>query len=146
MGGRLSMPRGPDGVTEASKPTASPRLSRNRGIINGRVRKHGASAHLDAALLMLLADGHGAPGGLDHGWPPLRLRQNVDTGGKAERAETPRSRRWTVELAQGDTLREALQTDFSRANKDKVTQGEPKVRTERSAEEERLRKMMGKDD
>jgi hypothetical protein len=41
---------------------------------------------------------------------------------------------------------EASSTDFSRANKDKVTQGEPKVRTERSAEEERLRKMMGKDD
>ena len=46
--------------------------------------------NLDAALLMLLADGHGAPGRLDHGWPPLRLRENIDTGGEAKRAETPR--------------------------------------------------------
>ena len=35
MGGRLSMPRGPDGMNEISKPTS---FSRNRGIINGRVR------------------------------------------------------------------------------------------------------------
>lgn len=41
MGGRLSMPRGPDGISETSKPTSSPtpaRLRRNGGIINGRVR------------------------------------------------------------------------------------------------------------
>lgn len=44
------------------------------------------------------------------------------------------------------TLKEALQADFSRAKKDKTTQEEPRARTERSAEEERLRKMMGKDD
>jgi hypothetical protein len=40
MGGRLSMPKGPDGLSEASKPTsanAPARLSRSRGIINGRV-------------------------------------------------------------------------------------------------------------
>lgn len=40
MGGRLSMPKGADGMSEISKPTSSnakARLSRNRGIINGRV-------------------------------------------------------------------------------------------------------------
>jgi hypothetical protein len=62
-------------------------------------------------------------------------KESMRRHGQLERVDNGRS-----------TLREALQTDFSRANKDKVTQGEPKVRTERSAEEERLRKMMGKDD
>jgi hypothetical protein len=37
MGGRLSAPRGPDGVNESSKPTSPARLTRSRGIINGRV-------------------------------------------------------------------------------------------------------------
>ena len=40
MGGRLSIPKAADGMSEISKPTsgsASARLSRNRGIINGRV-------------------------------------------------------------------------------------------------------------
>ena len=44
------------------------------------------------------------------------------------------------------TLKEALQADFSRSKKEKVAREETKARTERSAEEERLRKMMGKDD
>ncbi|KAF1970513.1 hypothetical protein BU23DRAFT_556728, partial [Bimuria novae-zelandiae CBS 107.79] len=44
-----------------------------------------------------------------------------------------------------NTLREALEADFSRKKKEKVVQEEAKVRTERSPEEERLRKMMGKD-
>lgn len=44
------------------------------------------------------------------------------------------------------TLGEALRADFSRTKKEKVTHEETKVRTERSAEEERLRKMMGKED
>jgi hypothetical protein len=44
------------------------------------------------------------------------------------------------------TLKEALQADFSRSKKDKVVKEETKVRAERSAEEDRLRRMMGKDD
>jgi hypothetical protein len=41
MGGRLSKPKGPDGMSEAPAPTtanAQARLSRSRGIVNGRVR------------------------------------------------------------------------------------------------------------
>jgi hypothetical protein len=41
MGGRLSKPKAPDGMSEAPKPAtaeAAARLSRSRGIINGRVR------------------------------------------------------------------------------------------------------------
>ena len=40
MGGRLSMPKAADGLSETSKPTsanARARLTRGRGIINGRV-------------------------------------------------------------------------------------------------------------
>jgi hypothetical protein len=42
MGGRLSMPKAADGISETSKPTsanARARLTRGGGIINGRVRK-----------------------------------------------------------------------------------------------------------
>lgn len=41
MGGRLSVPKAADGISEAPKPASAngPRLSRNRGIINGRVRR-----------------------------------------------------------------------------------------------------------
>jgi hypothetical protein len=40
MGGRLSMPKAADGLSEAPKSTAgdaAARLTRNKGIINGRV-------------------------------------------------------------------------------------------------------------
>lgn len=62
-------------------------------------------------------------------------KESMRRHGRLERVDNDRS-----------TLKEALQADFSRPKKEKVAQEETKVRTERSAEEERLRKMMGKDD
>lgn len=75
MGGRLSMPRGADGMSETSKPTSSParaRLTRSRGIINGRVWNHLLPA--EAYMLTQCADSDGPPRGIDNGRPPLRLR------------------------------------------------------------------------
>lgn len=62
-------------------------------------------------------------------------KESMRRHGQLERVDNDRS-----------TLKEALQADFSRSKKEKVAQEETKVRTERSAEEDRLRKMMGKDD
>jgi hypothetical protein len=64
-------------------------------------------------------------------WHKESLRRH----GQIERVDNDRS-----------TLKEALQADFSRSKKDKVVKEETKVRAERSAEEDRLRRMMGKDD
>lgn len=60
-------------------------------------------------------------------------KESMRRHGQLERVENDRN-----------TLKEALQSDFSRAKKENVP--EVKARTERSAEEEQLRKMMGKDD
>ena len=60
-------------------------------------------------------------------------KESMRRHGQLERVENDRN-----------TLKEALQSDFSRAKKEKTP--EVKARAERSAEEERLRKMMGKDD
>jgi hypothetical protein len=43
------------------------------------------------------------------------------------------------------TIKEAFMADMSRKKKEKTSREEPKAQTERSAEEDRLRKMMGKD-
>ncbi|KAJ4358003.1 uncharacterized protein N0V89_002581 [Didymosphaeria variabile] len=143
MGGRLSMPRGPDGVN-ASKPTSGPtpaRLSRNRGIINGRTVMAPLAALTMAGLLFvyartsiraakLNAQKHREADGGQISWHKESMRRH----GQLERVDNDRS-----------TLKEALQADFSRSKKE-VAQEETKVRTERSAEEGRLRKMMGKDD
>ncbi|KAH7085158.1 hypothetical protein BKA63DRAFT_12032 [Paraphoma chrysanthemicola] len=58
MGGRLSMPKGADGMSEISKPTSSnakTRLSRNRGIINGRTIMAPLAALTMAGLLFVYA-------------------------------------------------------------------------------------------
>jgi uncharacterized protein with von Willebrand factor type A (vWA) domain len=44
-----------------------------------------------------------------------------------------------------NTIREAFMADVSRKKKEKVNLEESKAQTERSAEEDRLRKIMGKD-
>jgi hypothetical protein len=61
-------------------------------------------------------------------------KESMRRHGQIERVDNDRS-----------TLKEAFQSDFSRSKKDKVAKEETKVRAERSAEEDRLRKMMGKD-
>lgn len=64
-------------------------------------------------------------------WHKESLRRH----GQLERVENDRS-----------TLKEAFMADVSRKKKEKTGVEEGKIRAERSAEEERLRKMMGKDD
>lgn len=62
-------------------------------------------------------------------WHKESLRRH----GQLERVDNDRS-----------TIKEAFMADLSRKKKDKAE--EPKAKTERSAEEDKLRKMMGKDD
>jgi hypothetical protein len=62
-------------------------------------------------------------------------RESMRRHGQLEKVDNDRS-----------TIKEALMADMSRKKKDKIGPEEPKARTERSAEEERLRKMMGKQD
>ncbi|KAF1955460.1 hypothetical protein CC80DRAFT_505350 [Byssothecium circinans] len=145
MGGRLSMPRGPDGMNEVSKPTsgsASSRLTRSRGIINGRTIMAPLAAVTMAGLLFvyartsiraakLNAQKHREADGGQISWHKESMRRH----GQLERVDNDRS-----------TIKEAFMADVSRKKKDKTVVGEAKGKTERSAEEERLRKMMGKDD
>ncbi|KAF2441966.1 hypothetical protein P171DRAFT_523854 [Karstenula rhodostoma CBS 690.94] len=140
MGGRLSIPRGADGMSETSKPA---RLTRSKGIINGRTIMAPLAALTMASLLFvytrtsiraakLNAQKHREADGGQISWHKESMRRH----GQSERVDNDRS-----------TLKEALQADFTRSKKEKVeAKEETKVRTERSAEEERLRKMMGKDD
>ncbi|KAF2690828.1 hypothetical protein K458DRAFT_398802 [Lentithecium fluviatile CBS 122367] len=144
MGGRLSMPRGPDGMNEVSKPTsgsASARLTRGRGIINGRTIMAPLAAITMAGLLFvyartsiraakLNAKKHREADGGQISWHKESLRRH----GQLERVDDDRS-----------TIKEAFMADMSRKKKEKVVPEETKARAERSAEEERLRKMMGKD-
>ena len=44
-----------------------------------------------------------------------------------------------------NTIKEAFMADMTRKKKEKAHPEEPKAQTERSAEEDRLRKLMGKD-
>ncbi|KAF2635873.1 hypothetical protein P280DRAFT_473517 [Massarina eburnea CBS 473.64] len=145
MGGRLSMPRGPDGVNEVSKSTsssASSRLTRSRGIINGRTIMAPLAAVTMAGLLFvyartsiraakLNAQKHREADGGQISWH----RENLRRHGQLERVDDDRS-----------TIKEALMADMPR-KKGKVAapeRAETKAKTERSAEEDELRKMMGK--
>ncbi|CAI6338699.1 unnamed protein product [Periconia digitata] len=145
MGGRLSMPRGPDGISETSKPTSSSgRLSKSRGIINGRTLMAPLAALTMAGLLFvyartsiraakLNAQKHREADGGQISWHKESLRRH----GQLERVDNDRS-----------TIKEAFMGDMSRKTKDKKTMPAEDVnaRTERSADEEQLRKLMGKKD
>ncbi|PVI07979.1 hypothetical protein DM02DRAFT_714271 [Periconia macrospinosa] len=144
MGGRLSMPKAPDGINEVSKPASSSgRLSRNRGIINGRTLVAPLAAVTMAGLLFvyartsiraakLNAQKHREADGGQISWHKESLRRH----GQLERVDNDRS-----------TIKEAFMADVSRKGKNQAAPVEEgKARTERSAEEERLRKMMGKKD
>lgn len=156
------MPRGPDGMSEVSKPSSSAgRLSRNRGIINGRVRLHCAARFKQtlidcpqtlvaplAAITMagllfvyartsiraakLNAQKHREADGGQISWHKESLRRH----GQLEKVDNDRS-----------TIKEAFMADVSRKKQggSSVSTGEVKARAERSADEEQLRKMMGKD-
>lgn len=69
-------------------------------------------------------------------------------GGQISWHKESMRRHGTLERVDNDrsTLKEAFLADVSRKRKPKELSEEPKHHMERSAEEERLRKMMGKDD
>ncbi|KAF2662216.1 hypothetical protein K491DRAFT_753338 [Lophiostoma macrostomum CBS 122681] len=142
MGGRLSMPRGADGMNELSKPTSGsgPRLSRNRGIINGRTIMAPLAAFTMAGLLFvysrtsiraakLNAQKHREADGGQISWHNESRRRH----GQMERVDDDRS-----------TFREALMSDVKVKKRPK--EGEVGGKAERSGEEERLRQVMGKKD
>lgn len=136
------MPRGPDGMNEVSKPTSgSARLSRSRGIINGRTIMAPLAAVTMAGLLFvyartsiraakLNAQKHREADGGQISWHKESMRRH----GQLEKVDNDRS-----------TIKEAFMADMSRKKKEKVNSDGTKTQTERSAEEDRLRKMMGKD-
>ncbi|UPX17195.1 uncharacterized protein EKO05_0007564 [Ascochyta rabiei] len=162
MGGRLSTPKGADGMNESSKPhsnNAPARLSRGRGIVNGRVSTveddidmHNAESKQTimaplAALTMagllfvytrtsiraakLNAQKHREADGGQISWHKESLRRH----GQLERLDNDNS-----------TLKEAFVGSFSGGKKRKDSETEEKLRTDRSKDEEELRKLMGKKD
>ncbi|KAF9693681.1 hypothetical protein EKO04_008152 [Ascochyta lentis] len=145
MGGRLSTPKGADGMNESSKPhsnNAPARLSRGRGIINGRTVMAPLAALTMAGLLFvyartsiraakLNAQKHREADGGQISWHKESLRRH----GQLERLDNDSS-----------TLKEAFVGSFSGGKKRKDSEAEEKLRTDRSKDEEELRKLMGKKD
>ncbi|KAJ4361296.1 hypothetical protein N0V95_001998 [Ascochyta clinopodiicola] len=145
MGGRLSTPKGADGMNESSKPhsnNAPARLSRGRGIINGRTIMAPLATLTMAGLLFvytrtsiraakLNAKKHREADGGQISWHKESLRRH----GQLERLDNDNS-----------TLKEALVGSFSGGKKRKDSEVEEKLRTDRSKDEEELRKLMGKKD
>ncbi|KAJ8112977.1 hypothetical protein OPT61_g4784 [Boeremia exigua] len=141
MGGRLSTPKGADGMNESSKPHSSnaPALTRGRGIINGRTIMAPLAALTMAGILFvyartsiraakLNAQKHREADGGQISWHKESLRRH----GQLERLDNDSS-----------TLKEALVGSFS---KDKKKDTEERSRTEYSKDEEELRRIMGKKD
>ncbi|KAF2625385.1 hypothetical protein BU25DRAFT_120587 [Macroventuria anomochaeta] len=145
MGGRLSTPKGADGMNESSKPhsnNALARLSRGSGIINGRTVMAPLAALTMAGLLFIYArtsiraaklnaQKHREADGGQISWHKESLRRH----GQLERLDNDSS-----------TLREALVGSFSRDKKRKDADTEEKSRTEYSRDEEELRRIIGKKD
>ncbi|KAF1358353.1 hypothetical protein EJ07DRAFT_124691 [Lizonia empirigonia] len=145
MGGRLSTPKGADGMNESSKPhsnNAPARLSRGHGIINGRTIMAPLAALTMAGLLFvyartsiraakLNAQKHREADGGQISWHKESLRRH----GQLERLDNDSS-----------TLKEAFVGSFSKNKKPKEVDAEEKLRTDRSKDEEELRKLMGKKD
>ncbi|KZM25039.1 uncharacterized protein EKO05_0007564 [Ascochyta rabiei] len=145
MGGRLSTPKGADGMNESSKPhsnNAPARLSRGRGIVNGRTIMAPLAALTMAGLLFvytrtsiraakLNAQKHREADGGQISWHKESLRRH----GQLERLDNDNS-----------TLKEAFVGSFSGGKKRKDSETEEKLRTDRSKDEEELRKLMGKKD
>ncbi|EOA92339.1 uncharacterized protein SETTUDRAFT_18981 [Exserohilum turcica Et28A] len=138
------MPKAADGMSEASKPTsgnAPPRLSRNRGIINGRTVMAPLAAFTMAGLLFvyartsiraakLNAQKHREADGGQISWHKESLRRH----GQIERVDDDRG-----------TFGEALMGDIRRKKQQKVEENQ-NVSTERSDNEAELRKIIGKKD
>ncbi|KAI8933973.1 hypothetical protein NX059_008747 [Plenodomus lindquistii] len=146
MGGRLSMPKGADGMSETSKPTsanAPARLTRNKGIINGRTVMAPLAALTMAGLLFvyartsiraakLNAQKHREADGGQISWHKESLRRH----GQLEKVEDDRG-----------TLKEALMGDMQgRKKRERKAQedDEGKAPVERSENDQELRSILGK--
>ncbi|OSS51726.1 hypothetical protein B5807_03865 [Epicoccum nigrum] len=146
MGGRLSTPKGADGMNESSKPHSSnapARLSRGGGIINGRTIMAPLAALTMAGLLFvyartsiraakLNAKKHREADGGQISWHKESLRRH----GQLDRVDDDRS-----------TFKEAFVGSFSRdKNKKKTDVETEEKRTAYSKDEEELRRIVGKKD
>lgn len=141
------MPKGPDGMSETSKPTsanASARLTRNKGIINGRTVMAPLAALTMAGLLFvyartsiraakLNAQKHREADGGQISWHKESLRRH----GQLEKVEDDRG-----------TFQEALMADMQgrkkRARERKEGGEEGTAPVERSENDQELRNMLGK--
>ncbi|CAG5182259.1 uncharacterized protein ALTATR162_LOCUS10072 [Alternaria atra] len=144
MGGRLSMPKAADGMSETSKPTsanAAARLTRGRGIINGRTIMAPLAALTMAGLLFvyartsiraakLNAQRHREADGGQISWHKESMRRH----GQMERLDDDRG-----------TFSEALMGDIRKKKQQKVDENQ-KAPIERSDNDAELRKIMGKKD
>ncbi|KAH7125182.1 hypothetical protein B0J11DRAFT_434702 [Dendryphion nanum] len=144
MGGRLSMPRGPDGMNEVSKPTsgsASARFSRGRGIINGRTVMAPLAAFTMAGLLFVYTRTSIRAAKLN-----AKKHREAD-GGQISWHNESRRRHGHMEKVENDssTFKEAFMADVRMERKPKTPiRRDAGVGTERSDEEEELRKLLGK--
>ncbi|KAH6875910.1 hypothetical protein J4E91_001986 [Alternaria rosae] len=144
MGGRLSMPKAADGMSETSKPTsanARARLTRGGGIINGRTVMAPLAALTMAGLLFvyartsiraakLNAKKHREADGGQISWHKESMRRH----GQMERLDDDRG-----------TFSEALMGDIRKKKQQKVGENQ-KAPVERSDNDAELRKIMGKKD
>ncbi|KAI4696270.1 uncharacterized protein J4E88_000445 [Alternaria novae-zelandiae] len=144
MGGRLSMPKAADGMSETSKPTsanARARLSRGGGIINGRTVMAPLAALTMAGLLFvyartsiraakLNAKKHREADGGQISWHKESMRRH----GQMDRLDDDRG-----------TFSEALMGDIRKKKQQQVEENQ-KAPVERSDNDAELRKIMGKKD
>ncbi|KAF2998152.1 hypothetical protein E8E13_002215 [Curvularia kusanoi] len=143
MGGRLSTPKGADGINESSKPhsnNAPARLSRGRGIINGRTIMAPLAALTMAGILFvyartsiraakLNAQRHREADGGQISWHKESLRRH----GQLERLDDDRG-----------TLKEALVGSFSKDRTKKPGAETEERQRAYSKDEEELRRIVGK--
>ncbi|KAH8730250.1 hypothetical protein GQ44DRAFT_701073 [Phaeosphaeriaceae sp. PMI808] len=145
MGGRLSMPKAADGISELPKSASSNssgRLSRNRGIINGRTIMAPLAALTMAGLLFvytrtsiraakLNAQRHREADGGQISWHKESMRRH----GQLQRVDDDR-----------ETFKEALIGDVRRKREEKGDKEKTEVPIERSENDAQLRRIVGKRD
>ncbi|OCK85338.1 hypothetical protein K432DRAFT_343254 [Lepidopterella palustris CBS 459.81] len=138
MGGRLSVPRSADGITEVSR-TTSPRVGR-RGNINGRTVVAPLAALTMACLLFVYSRTSIRAAKLN-----AQKHREADGGQISWHNESRRRHGQLERIGEKGILKEVLLGD-----KKPVTSAESgkegKVGMQRSSEEDKLRKAMGKDD
>lgn len=137
------MPKGADGLSETSKPTsgsAPPRLTRGRGIINGRTIMAPLAALTMAGLLFVYARTSIRAAKLN-----ARKHREADGGQISWHKESMR-RHGQLEKVEDDrgTLKEALMGDMKK--KKQTAEASEKPPLERSDSEQELRRIMGKKD